>query len=394
MESNMKRIIAILLTLSMILSLAACGSSKDSGKNTDDTQGKKEENVGGPATTDIKIVDKPQSSNNNQNSDPASDSVMTQLVGKWNDGEWKYQLSLYPDGTYICYLDSPDGNGVVSEEGVYTCEESTVSFWAYGDSGSAIPTFVYHPVPDTLSGNDGTELYRAGEIDDPSDDPYYDPSDDPVNEPIGDPGESPETIGYFNYYGIYPNVEPGSRTSFPNGGCYVSDNTDGYYITSPDVEVKIAEYSPDDGYGYGHMKVNLSVFFKNDLPAEFGQSTVNDYWYLYDTFSGDVISPDASVDSPDNTWAYEFIAARPNGSYDVKVTQAFSYESKKNGYLISFHNTLTIIFPTGYSGVDLVLFPAPKNKKAYKSNKKQDRTIKLMDRKYTTLEGAFIYGLF
>ncbi len=304
----MKRIIALILTAVMVLSLAACGSGKkDSGSNS----GKKGDN--------ITIVDRPS-------------------------------LDEDPDEPYDDPYDDPDE--------------------PYDD-------------PD--------EPY-----DDP-DEPYDDPDepyDDP-DEPYDEPEPSPESVGYFNYYGIKANSDIGSRVIIKNCGAYIDTDSEKYCNASPNFTIECTEYSPDDGYGYGHAKFQITCSFNRDLPSDFGRTSVAYCGEFYDTFSGDVISPTGyGDDNPDRRWTKEYSAIRPDGYYDVKVTCESVTDTSDKNLLIVFRDTYTIVFTTGYSGVDYVAIPAPKNRDAWEEYSNQGgHTMKILDDPYMDIENSYIFEL-
>ncbi|MBP5160128.1 MAG: hypothetical protein ILP10_07505 [Lachnospiraceae bacterium] len=210
-------------------------------------------------------------------------------------------------------------------------------------------------------------------VDNRSDPEEYDyPEEDPQGEPSEEEPDlngtmSPDMYGYFEFYGIYPNAELGNRIKWKEGGSYAQKGGKGYYITDPDVQVDVTGFSEDDGYGFGHMDVTVKFYYPNDLPSDFKTATASNYYELYDTFTGKPVSPNNNqVDNHDQL-SCESLIARPEGTFSVTVNQVSTSTPHTDGYLLISELNYTIIFQTGYHGLDLVFFKAAKNRKSWKA---------------------------
>ena len=388
MEVKMKRLLAVILIMTMVLSMAACSSSdkskdnKGSDKKTEEDSGKKD--------SGINIVDKPTDPDPYEPDDPddPDPADIPDIFGVWTGVEYPIKIQLNRDLTYVYYAQDGE-DGEYYEYGSFSYQGNELTFEAEAGYDQQAPTLHFDSDDWIFYNMDGHEFFLvegATTIDDIPDGP--DEPDDP--EPV----DSPETVGYFNYYNIRANTGAGSRFIGANTGFFKQSEGDGYCLASPSYEVVCTEYSPDDGNGFGHAKFELTVWFGYDAPSEY--KTVNVGWCgeLYDTFAGQIISPDTSTESPDRRWTNDIFSIRPEGTYEVKVTFESRTEAKTGDYFIIFHDTYNVIFTTGYSGVDLVLYPAPKNNKTYKKFRGADRMdIKIKDDPYVDIENSYIVPL-
>ncbi len=353
----MKKLIALLLAIVMVTSLTACSSSDDKNDKSD-----------------IRIIDNSTSGTDEPEEEPQGDGYATS--GIWTDLNY-YMLALGDDQSYVVNYSSPAGSEeTITEEGQYYFDGTYITFYPNDGSEPMLPTLTHDEDANSFSSGDDLIFY------------FYS---------SGEGGGESASAGYFEENGINANSELGSRIKFKKGGAYVQSDGTGYIVTPTTVQVDCLDFSDNDGDGWGHATYELKVYFKDELPSDFSSAKVSSYYELYDTYTGDVISPNViNTDSADDTWRSEYTSERPDGTYQVEVIETETTYRKTDGYRFIFDITYTVYFTVGYSGVDMIVFPAFKNRKEWDDYHDVGGTYngKILDDPCLTVDGAKIFALF